>query len=166
MTVTRPATEEDLFYLLEELGIETRTFRHPPIFTFKDGEEVWARQPGGHCKNLFLKDKKDELWLVVTQSRSRVDMKALQIKFGSARLSFGKPDLLFKVLGVTPGSVTPFALMNPSSIGIRVVLEAALLQHKVVNCHPLTNEATTAIAPEDLLRFIRTAGHKPKIISF
>ena len=97
-----PATEEQLFTRFEELGIETTTKRHPPVFTVEEAKSLRGELPGGHCKSLFLKDKKGALWLVVCLEDRRMDMKALQAAIGSGRLSFGKPDLLVEVLGVEP----------------------------------------------------------------
>ena len=106
------ATERDLMRRLDELGIPAATHRHEPLFTVEDGRHLHEGLPGGHCKSLFLKDKKGALWLVVALHDTRVDLKLLQKALGAARFSFGKPDLLMEVLGVTPGAVTPFALIN------------------------------------------------------
>jgi Ala-tRNA(Pro) deacylase len=158
------ATEKDLFDRLETLGIETKTLRHAPVFTVDEGRALWAQLPGGHCKSLFLKDKKAVLWLVVALADTAIDMKSLQSKISSARLSFGKPELMTEILGVVPGSVTPFALINPSSRGTRVILEQRMLEVSPVHYHPLTNEATTAITPEDLIKFITACGHTPEVL--
>lgn len=165
MPENRYATETDLFHRLEELGIETETLRHDPMFTVEDGRDLWAQLPGGHCKSLFLKDKKSTLWLIVALADTAINMKELQSKISSARLSFGKAELMQEILGVTPGSVTPFALMNNSSQSVRVILDEAMLAHEKLHYHPLHNEATTAIKPDDLLQFIQSCGHAPEIVA-
>ena len=159
-----PATPDDLFARLEDLGIETTTVTHPPLYTVEDSRQLRGDIPGGHCKNLFLKDKKGAIWLVVTLEDADVDMKSLHKTIGSARLSFGKPDLLMELLGVIPGGVTPFAVINDTGIRVNVVLDRTMLSHDVLNYHPLTNEATTAIRSSDLLTFIEACGHTPQIV--
>lgn len=159
-----PATRQDLFARLESLGIATRTVAHEPVFTVAESAELERDIPGGHSKSLFLQDTQGAIFLVVAESRTRVDLKALAAKLGARRLSFGSPDLLLKVLGVTPGSVTPFALINDGQRGLAaVVVDAGLERHATVNCHPLENTATTNIAWDDLLRFIRACGYEPRI---
>jgi Ala-tRNA(Pro) deacylase len=161
-----PATEADLMARLAALGIATRTVRHPPLFTVEDSQRLRGDLAGGHAKNLFLKDKKGALWLVVAEEDRRLDLNRLDRVLGSARLSFGKPDLLMEVLGVPPGSVTPFALINDVERRVSVVLDAGLMAKEPLNFHPLTNEATTIVAKDDLLRFIAACGHVPRIVDF
>src|SRR5262245_41599550 len=107
-----PATRQDLFARFLELGIETRTVEHPAVFTVAESERLERNMPGGHTKNLFLKDARDRLFLVVAESHAAIDLKSLHKTLGCARLSFGKPELLAEVLGVPPGSVTAFGLIN------------------------------------------------------
>ena len=160
------ATETDLFARLLELGIESTTHRHPPVFTVEEGRLLRGQLPGAHCKSLFLKDKKDQLWLVVALEGRPVDLKTLPKNIGAARLSFGKPEVLLEILGVEPGSVTPFALINDAGSRVRVVLDKAMLDYDLLNYHPLKNTATTALAAADLVRFIRSCGHDPLILDF
>ena len=120
--------------------------------------------PGGHCKSLFLKDKKGGLWLVVALEERRVDLKRLADALGAPRFSFGNPELLHEALGVVPGSVTPFALVNDAAHRVAVVLDKGMLGHDPLNYHPLENTRTTAITPADLLRFIADCGHQPRIV--
>jgi Ala-tRNA(Pro) deacylase len=148
---------------LRELGIETATVEHPPVFTVAESDEVHRQIPGAHTKNLFLKDAKGALFLVTALHSTDIDLKSLPKVIGSARLSFGKAELLMEVLGVAPGSVTAFAVMNDKARQVSVVLDAALMDHDIVNCPPLENTATTSIARDDLLRFIRATGHEPRI---
>jgi Ala-tRNA(Pro) deacylase len=159
-----PATRTDLFTHLGELGIATRTVEHPPVFTVAESEKLERDIPGGHTKNLFLKDAKDRLFLVTAESHNKIDLKSLHKVLGCARLRFGKPELLQEVLGVAPGSVTAFALINDRAGRVGFVLDAQLMQYDSINCHPLENTATTNIAREDLLRFIRSCGHEPRIL--
>lgn len=160
-----PARPEDLFARLEELGIETTTHEHPPLYTVEQSRELRGEIPGGHSKNLFMKDKKGRVALASLQEDTEVDLKGFGQKIGIGRISFGKPDLLMELLGVEPGGVTPFGLINDTENRVTVVLEERLMAHEVVNFHPLTNAATTSIRPDDLLKFIRACGHEPAIIA-
>jgi Ala-tRNA(Pro) deacylase len=120
--------------------------------------------PGGHCKSLFLKDRKGGLWLVVVLEDRRLDLNALSARLGAPRFSFGSPALMEEVLGVTPGSVTPFALINDRAHRVAVVLDADMLEHDPLNYHPLENTRTTAIAPGDRVRFLEATGHSPRLV--
>ncbi len=158
------ATTEDLFARFEALGIRTTTHRHAAMFTVEESKTLRGELPGGHCKSLFLHDKKGALWLVVTLEDRRLDLAALARLIGAARLSFGKPVVLKEVLGVEPGAVTPFALINDTEHRVNVVLDKAMLDHDPLNYHPLVNTATTAIRPADLMAFIAACGHEPTIV--
>jgi Ala-tRNA(Pro) deacylase len=160
------ATPEELFARLDALGIRHRTHRHAPVFTVAESVALRGSLPGAHCKSLFLKDRKGALSLVVVLEERRLDLKLLADRLGAPRFSFGSPALLFETLGVTPGSVTPFALVNDPAHKVRVVLEEEMLRHDPLNYHPLDNRMTTAVAPGDLLRFIRASGHRPEVVSF
>ncbi len=160
-----PATRADLIARLAELGIETETLEHEAVFTVEESSKLERALPGGHTKNLFLKDKKGALFLVVALGSARIDLKSLHKKLGSDRLSFGKPELLMEVLGVTPGSVTPFALINDKARRVTVILDQDMMRHERLNYHPLENTATTNIAREDFLRFIRACGHEPRVMA-
>jgi Ala-tRNA(Pro) deacylase len=160
-----PATRQDLFTRLAALGIATTTVEHEAVFTVAESSRLERELPGGHTKNLFLKDKKDRLYLVVALGRSHIDLKALHKKLGSDRLSFGRPELLLEVLGVPAGSVTPFALINDTDQRVTVILDADMMRHERLNYHPLENTATTNIAREDLVAFIRACGHEPRILA-
>ena len=160
------ATEEVLFKRLDELGIETETHRHEALFTVEQSRALRGAIAGGHCKCLFLIDKKRALWLVVANENRRIDLKALAGLLGAGRFSFAKPDLLMDALGVTPGAVTPFALINDAGGRVKVVLDKEMMARDLLNYHPLTNEATTSIATKDLLRFMAATGHRPEIVDF
>jgi len=159
-----PATRADLFTMFAALGIETRTHEHPAVFTVAESLDIEKTMPGGHTKNLFLKDKKHRMFLVTALHNTVIDLKTLHKTLDCDRLSFGKAELLEEVLGVKPGSVTPFSLINDSAGRVTVVLEAEMMAQPLLNYHPLENTATTAIAQGDLLRFIRATGHEPRTL--
>ncbi|MDE0335386.1 MAG: prolyl-tRNA synthetase associated domain-containing protein [Defluviicoccus sp.] len=161
---TVAARRRVLFERLEELGIVTETQTHAPVFTVEESRRVRGRLPGAHCKSLFLKDKKGALWLVVALEDRRLDLKALAPLIGSARLSFGSPERLAAHLGVVPGAVTPFALINDDERAVRPVIDSGVMRSERAHFHPLSNDATTAIAPSDLLRFVRALGHDPAVV--
>lgn len=154
-----PRSPQDLLSLLDDLEIDATTHTHPPLFTVEESKALRGDLPGQHCKNLFLKDKKKKLWLVVAAEDTPIDLKGLKSKIGSAHLSFGKPDLLDEVLGVAPGSVTPFALINDTAYQVNVVLDSHMMAAELINFHPLSNEMTTAVRPDGLRRFIEHCGH-------
>jgi Ala-tRNA(Pro) deacylase len=166
MSASSPATREDLMAMLAGLGIETVTVEHPPLFTVEEAQALRGELHGAHTKNLFLKDKKDALFLVVAPEDAVIDLKRLHTVIGAAsRLSFGRPELLLETLGVTPGAVTAFAAINDRAGRVTVVLDKSLAEAAVVNCHPLVNTATTTIAAADLLRFLRATGHEPMVVA-
>lgn len=159
-----PLTPDQLFARLDGLGIGYRTHRHPPVFTVAEAVALRGQLPGGHCKSLFLKDRKGGLWLVIAIEERQIDLKRLSEALGAPRFSFGSPELLHEVLGVRPGSVTPFGLANDTGCRVNVVLDAGMLLHDPLNYHPLENDRTTALSPADLLRFIAACGHRPRTI--
>ena len=159
-----PLTPEQLFERFDALGIVYLTYSHPPVFTVAEATALRGSLPGGHCKSLFLKDKKGGFWLAVMLEERRIDLKKLASLLGAPRFSFGGAADLYEVLGVRPGSVTPFALVNDVEHLVTPVLDAAMLDHDPLNYHPLANDRTTAIAAADLLCFISVCGHVPRII--
>jgi Ala-tRNA(Pro) deacylase len=161
-----PASVDDLMASLDRLGIATTTVSHPPLFTVEESRALRGAIPGAHTKNLFLKDKKDAIFLLTVLEDAEIDLKQVHHLIGaSGRVSFGKPELLLDKLGVIPGAVTPFGLINDRPPSVTVILDAALVENDRINCHPLTNTATTTIATPDLLAFIRAGGHEPRILS-
>lgn len=160
-----PATPEELFERLDELDIEAETVEHPPVFTVEEAKSLRGKIPGLHTKNLFLRDKKKAMWLLVCREDRRFDMKALADVLGSARLSFGSPKRLMQYLGVIPGAVSPFAVINDDGGNVRVVLERAMLDDGPWNFHPLDNALTTSIAPDDMIRFLEAEEHAPRLVS-
>ncbi|WP_417771477.1 prolyl-tRNA synthetase associated domain-containing protein [Stappia sp.] len=162
-----PASRADLLAFLDSLGIETTTHDHEAVFTVSESTEIHHRMPGGHTKNLFLKDKKGRIFLVVALQDAEIDLKSLHRRIGAqGRLSFGKPELLMETLGVRPGSVTPFALYNDRDAQqVTPIFDAAMMAVDPLNFHPLENIATTTICRDDLLVFARACGHDPQVIA-
>ena len=160
-----PTTPAELFAFLDGLKIAHATVSHPPLFTVADSQSLRGTIPGGHTKNLFLKDKADALFLVVADEEAVIDMKSLHHKIGSKRLSFGSAELLEQVLGIPPGSVTPFAAINDTAGRVSVILDQAMMDHETLNFHPLTNTMTTSIRREDLTAFLAATGHPPRVLS-
>lgn len=160
-----PATRADLYSRLDDLGVGHRTIEHPAFFTVEDGRAFKADMPGGHSKNLFLKDKKGVLTLAVAHADTRVDLVGLGKAIGAkGRLSFGKPGLMTQTLGVIPGAVTPFAVINPGAQALaRIVLDEALMSADPIWFHPLENTASTAVSPDGLCVFLKSCGFEPDI---
>ena len=153
-----------LFERLVALGIETETVTHPPVFTVEEAKAHRVRHDGTHVKNLFVRNKKGAMWLVVLDEDRAVDLKELGRRIGAGHLSFGSPDRLRRHLGVEPGSVTPLSALMDTEGLVQVVLDAKVLTRDPVHCHPLTNDHTTAIRGEDLVRFLRATGHEPVVL--
>jgi len=159
-------TAQDLYAFLDAHGIAHRTLEHPAVFRVDEGHEIKAALPGGHTKNLFLKDAKGQIWLVCALGETRIDLKRLPELIGAARLSFGSAELMEQVLGVTPGSVTIFALINDAERRVKLVLDAALLVPEPVNFHPLTNTATTAVSQDGLRAFLKALDITAQVVDF
>ncbi|QUD86388.1 prolyl-tRNA synthetase associated domain-containing protein [Phenylobacterium montanum] len=159
-------TPQDLFAFFDAHGVDHVTLEHEAVFTVEEGPELKARLKGGHTKNLFLKDAKGRLWLISALADSVIDLKTLHKTIGSARLSFGNAELMQETLGVTPGSVTAFALINDPEHKVTFVLDAGLLQHDLVNFHPLVNTATTAVSKAGFLAFLKAVGVEPIVVDF
>jgi len=161
-----PATRQDLFDYLDKLDIFHTTYDHAPIFTVEEGTEIKAKMPGGHTKNLFLKDKAGRFFLICALGDTVIRINKLHPGLGCKRLSFGKPEPLLELLGITPGSVTLFSIINDTEQQVTLILDAALLNHDIVNFHPLLNDATTAISSADMIAFAKATGHDPIILDF
>lgn len=159
-------TAADLFAFLDAHGVAHTTVEHPAVFRVEEGEDIKAAMPGAHTKNLFLKDAKGQLWLISAEGHARIDLKRLHPVIGSARLSFASEALMGEALGVTPGSVTAFALINDAERRVRFVLDRTLAQAEIVNFHPLTNTATTAVSKAGLAAFLAALGVKPLVVDF
>ena len=160
-----PKTPAELFTFLKRLDIRVSTISHPPLFSVADSQVLRGEIEGGHTKNLFLKDKKDNFFLVTVGEEAEVDLKQIHHLIGAAgRVSFGTPEALMQHLGVMPGAVTAFGLINDEKAAVKFVIDSALMEHATINAHPLTNDATTSIAAGDLLRFVRATGHEPFVL--
>ena len=160
-----PKTTTQLFDYLAGLRIAVTTVTHPPLFTVADSQKLRGEIDGAHTKNLFVKDKKDRYFLLTVGEDAVVDLKQVhQVIGASGRLSFGKPEKLLEYLGLTPGAVSAFGIVNDDGCKVTMVFDAGLMENAVINAHPLTNEATTAIARNDLIRFVEATGHEPLIL--
>jgi Ala-tRNA(Pro) deacylase len=160
-----PLTSDELLERLEAMGIEAKTHRHPPLFTVEESQALRGEIAGAHTKNLFVKDKKDAYFLLVVGEEAQVDLKQVHKLIGaSSRVSFGKPEALMELLGVEPGSVTAFGIVNDTDKRVRIVFDEDLVAQEIINAHPLVNTATTSIASADLLRFVRQSGHEPVVL--
>ncbi|NEX94373.1 prolyl-tRNA synthetase associated domain-containing protein [Caulobacter sp. 17J65-9] len=160
------ADRDAFLAFLERIGVTHATHDHPAVFRVEEGLELKASMPGAHTKNLFLKDKKQQIWLVSARQDTTVDLKRLPYVIGSDRLSFGREELLWEVLGVRPGSVTAFALLNDREKRVRFVVDQRLIDAELVNFHPMTNTATTAVTPKDFLAFLAAIGVEPIVVDF
>jgi Ala-tRNA(Pro) deacylase len=159
-----PVTKEALLAYLREEGLTFTPHEHPPVFTVEEAQARCSHIPGVHCKNLFLKDKKEKLWLLTVPDERMVDLKTLPDKIGAARISFGKPDLLMEVLGVLPGSVSPLALFNDTNRRVTPVLDAWMMRQQELNYHPLVNTCTLTMTPDALRLFMRKQGYDPLLV--
>ena len=163
--VNQPATPDDLFARLNALGIAFTTVEHAAAFTVEQGNAATGHLAGVHIKNLFLCDAKKAMWLVVAPADRRIDLKRLAPAIGAARLSFGSPERLMRVLGVTPGSVTPFAVINDHAGAVQVIVDAWMMEQPVINAHPLVNTMTTSLSNTDLEGFLIACGHRPRRVA-
>jgi Ala-tRNA(Pro) deacylase len=160
-----PATSDELIAYLDSLAIATTTVEHPPLHTVEDSQQFRGDIPGGHVKNLFVKDKKSRLFLLVLGEETQVDLKRVHEKIGAqGRVSFGSAELLDEVWGVKPGAVTPFGAINDREGRVTVALDATMMRHERLNFHPLVNTRTTGLASADIVRFLRATGHEPLIV--
>ena len=158
------AREAALCERLDKLGIAWTTHAHAPVFTVEEAKKLRGSLPGLHTKNLFLKDKSGGLWLVVAREELRIDLNALAKSLSAPRFSFGKPELMVETLGIAPGAVTPFALMNDVSRRVSAVFDKAMMDSTILNFHPMRNDKTMAIAAEDLLKFATSTRHSPRLV--
>jgi Ala-tRNA(Pro) deacylase len=156
----------DLIAFFDAHGVDHATLDHPAVFRVGEGEEIKNGLAGAHTKNLFLKDSRDRLWLISAEQRTQINLKRLPAVIGSGRLSFGAAELMESVIGVTPGSVTAFALANDSGRRVRFVLDKVLHDADPVNFHPLTNTATTTVSQSGFRAFLRALDIAPLIVDF
>lgn len=161
-----PASPEDLFAYLDSLGIAHSTTWHEAMFTVEQSSALKADMPGAHTKNLFLRDADGLLVLIAAEAHNSLKLNQLHRKIGTRRLSFGAPELMTEVLGVTPGSVTAFSLLNDRPARVRFLVDSVLAAADIVNFHPMTNTGTTAISQADFRRFVDATGHSFEIVDF
>ena len=159
-------TPEKLLEALDDLGLKTSTLHHEAVFRVGEGEGIKDQLPGAHTKNLFLKDDKGQLWLISAEQTAQINLKALPKLIGSGRLSFGSPERLYAALGVTPGSVTALALVNDPEKKVKFLLDKTLADAAIVNFHPLTNTATTALTQSDFRAFLTSLGREVVVVDF
>lgn len=165
MTDAVAKSADELFRFLDDLGIPHKTQRHAPVFTVAEAVALRDEVAGAHTKNLFVKDKKDQFFLLTVEEHAVVDLKTVHTLIGAAsKVSFGKPEKLMEFLGVVPGSVTALGAINDTGHNVTFVLDADLMRDEVINCHPLSNDATTSLASADLIRFLEATGHTPLVL--
>lgn len=158
--------EADLYALFERHGIRWTHQTHPPLHTVEESKQLRGDLPGAHVKNMFLKDKKAQLWLVTCFEFRKIRIRDLEKQIGAPKASFGKPETLWDALGIRPGAVSPFGLINDPDHQVRVVLDQQMLEADPINAHPLHNEATTALSRTDFRRFFEITGHEPVVVDF
>jgi Ala-tRNA(Pro) deacylase len=160
-----PHTPDSLFSALDVMGITHQTIQHEALFTVEQSKALRGEIVGAHTKNLFLKDKKGKLFLVTAVENTQIDLKRLhEIIGGSGRLSFGSADQMLEYLGVTPGSVTAFAVINDADYQVTMILDERLKDYDRINCHPLINTMTTGLSFDDLMVFLKSVKHVPHIL--
>ena len=164
--MTEKKNEAELYALFDEHGIGYTHNAHPPLFTVEESKELRPDLPGAHVKNMFLKDKKGQFWLVTCLEHRKIRIRDLEKQVGATKASFGKPEALWEMLGIKPGAVSPFGLINDPQHQVRVVLDQQMLEVDPINAHPLHNEATTTVSAADFRRFLEITGHEPLIIDF
>lgn len=159
-------TKDDLLAFLAAHGVDQTTYDHPAVFTVGESGAIKEDIPGAHTKNLFLKDARGQLWLVSAEGHAQIDLKRLHLVIGSARLSFGNAELMAETLGVAPGSVTAFGLVNDTGRRVRFVLDRTLAEADLVNFHPMTNTATTTVTRDGFRAFLAALGVEPLVVDF
>lgn len=159
-----PTSPEMLLDSLKALNISYELHHHEAVFTVAESDAIDAEIPGTHCRNLFLRDKKKKNFLLVLQNATDVDIKKLPEVLGSARLSFGSSDRLWEHLGVRPGSVCPFSVVNDTDNQVAIFLDKSMMETEIVNYHPLLNTMTVSLTPNDLIKFIESTGHEAHIV--
>ena len=161
-----PAHAQNLFDRLSEQGIHVTTIKHPRVYTVEESKALRGKIPGCHTKNLLLRNKKDVMWLIVCLENRTVNLKSLATCLGAGRFSFASSERLGQYLGVEPGAVSPFAVINDHTQKVRVAVDREVLQHETLNFHPLDNSMTTSITSEDFQHFLESERHSPEIVDF
>ena len=164
--MTEKKGEAELYTLFRANGIDWTHHEHPPLHTVEESRALRGDLPGAHVKNMFLKDRKERLWLVTCLEHRQIRIRDLEKELGAQKCSFGRPELLWEALGIQPGAVSPFGLINDPGHEVTAVLDRQMLEHDPINAHPLHNEATTAISAADFRRFFEITGHVPVLVDF
>lgn len=164
MTSDLPTSKDQLISILDDLTIIHKLYEHEPIFTVEEGEHLKKSIPGMHCRNLFLRDKKKKMFLVVAANETQIDLKKLQTVLDCGRISFGSGDRLWENLGIRQGSVNPFCIINDRDQNVRIILDAHMMAQPLVNYHPMDNAWTIGLSPDDLIRFIEHTSHDAEIV--
>ncbi len=159
-----PIDADTVLKRLDKLGIEYHLYEHEPIFTVAEGEHLKADMPGIHCRNLYMRDKKKDNFLLTAANETEVDLKKLSDVLGCGRLSFGSADRLWEYLGIRPGSVNPFTVINDPENSVKLYLDAAMMKGELINVHPMDNAKTVGLAPADLIKFLEDIGHNYSVI--
>jgi Ala-tRNA(Pro) deacylase len=162
-----PTSPQALLDYLAGLGVAYDLHHHKAVFTVAESEDVDAAIPGTHCRNLFLRDHKKNNFLVVLQNATEVEIKKLPELIGSSnKLSFGSAERLWECLGVKPGSVCPYSIINDTGHQVKICLDKSMMETEIVNFHPMVNTMTIGVKPADLIRFVESCGHVPHIVDF
>lgn len=156
-------THEKLFALFDQLDIDYKNYEHDPVFTVEEAQEACHMITGAHCKTLLLKDQNKQYYLISMRDDQSLSTNELRKQYKLKRLSFATAEELDELLGVIPGSVTPFALVNHTGSQVTFLLDHDLMVYEQVNFHPLRNDMTTSISPEGLIRLIEYLGHDMEI---
>jgi len=160
-----PVDTQYLLNRLEQLGFKTNTVEHPPLRTVEESKQLRGELPGAHVKNLFLKDKFKRFWLVVAQEDTSINLKQLASILGAGKFSFASAAELYEYLGITPGAVSPLALINDCEKKVALVLDQRMMSTSPLNFHPLRNDMTIAISTTDFLEFLKDVEHAPQVIN-
>ena len=156
--------EKDLIELLKRKGLDFQIHNHEPLYTVEDSEKFRGKIKGSHTKNLFLKNKKNSFFLFSCDENATVDLKLFSKSIDAKNLSFANESYLDKYLGIKPGSVSPFALLNDKNKEVNFYLDQKLYESEIINFHPLINTTTISIKMSDFINFILE--HRIKINIF
>ncbi len=159
------SSEQSLLKTLDAAGIVWTMHEHEAVFTVEESASLYAAIPGIHTKNLFLKDASGNFWVVSAPHDAPVDLKALSSVIGAKKVSFGKPDHMMRLLGISPGSVTPLAALNDTTGTVKFVIDDRLAAAECINVHPLRNTATISLSGSGLMSFLVGTGHAPVVVA-
>lgn len=164
MQISHPFYAQSLLDFMTNLHISYQLYHHEPVFTVEESHKVDGHIPGTHTRNLFLRDKKENMFLVTLRHDTLIDLKKLSDLLGTGRFSFGSPERLWTYLGVKPGSVTPLSILNDTEGHVQLILEKAMMDTEIVNFHPLDNSMTVGMPPSELMTILEKQGIKPQIM--